>query len=188
MATKKQTVTGALALSAMCIGILANWGGAATRITAIWPAVQALLPLLAIGGIAASTVTIAGVLFAAWKKVSPSAKLGSLEENLWKIRQGLVNDVENQRLSQENGEILTILSSDLEEEFGIPCPPVNEQYREVWAKFLFALSLQARRRSIEGAQAIWPNNKWRPLPPPPPRNRYRALTTHGSADPGPGNG
>ena len=158
MGKRNGWIAGACSIIVASVGLLADWGDAATRIESLWPAIHAFLPTIAWGGIGAGAVLL---LMAAGRGVRlpiPSLELENMMPLLLEAREAVTMHTGGHQDGSLPDEVRTMLlfyKSILEDDLKIPCPPVEAGLMEIWSEFLLQLAILARRSNVEAARTLW---------------------------------
>ena len=159
---RNRWIIGAFGVIGASVGLLADWGEAATRIESLWPAIHALLPTIAWGGIAAGAVSLLTVAGRGVRLPIPSLQLESMMSLLVKAREALIALIDQQQdVSLPDGvrTMLLFYKSILEDDLKIPCPPVAAGHLENRSEFLLQLAILARRSNVDAARSLWPEQQ-----------------------------
>ena len=151
-------IAGAFGIIGASVGLLADWGDAATSIKSLWPAIHAFLPTIAWGGVAAGTALLLMAVGRGVRLPIPSLELENMMPLLIEAREAVTVHFgwhQDASLPDEVRTMLLFYKSILEDDLKIPCPPVEAGHMEIWSEFLLQLAILARKSDVEAARTLW---------------------------------
>lgn len=145
-----------VAVVATFFGLLVDFAGAMSVLKAMWPVIEALLPVIALGGAAGGSVWLAGTIWglrerlpARQKKAKEVATFSAMTQDLYRLSRLASNPHHRQEIRA--------LAYHLNE-IGISTPDRDEIGSEEgpWEMFLEEVGHRAARGQLERARRLYP--------------------------------
>ncbi len=115
----------------------------------MWPLIEALLPILALGGTVGGSIWLTGTIWEWWKPRRLSVQLRQMAPEIDLVQSKLRGHYD---YGEPNPRALAMLIDDLWRRFGIKTPDLMTM--EEWKDYLFALYRLARQGKVRDARRL----------------------------------